>query len=290
MNETYVIHVTKICNLNCFYCYETDKTSTYTWTEVKESLDRILENRTSDSFHIEFLGGEPMLGFENIKNTVEYLNTKELDVLYTITTNGTIINEELIDLLKENENLNFAISIDGGKFSNQHRIFKDTSRNSYDTIIKNFKKLQWLKIPDTQLGCHLTTTPFSIGYLKQDIKHLYKIGFRSFGIGTIESTIKIGKEYCDRYVKELKEISDLVKDGFFTDGIHVDVLESLKPRSDTRTYVRDSTGKVIFETYGRSGEDITHKNIDGFNATFASSEVSGLIEDIREIVFNYHRS
>ena len=33
--ETYVIHVTKECNMNCLYCYEKDKTSTYTWEEVK---------------------------------------------------------------------------------------------------------------------------------------------------------------------------------------------------------------------------------------------------------------
>lgn len=44
MLERYVIHTTKICNMNCTYCYEQDKTSTYTWDEIKGVLDGIVAN------------------------------------------------------------------------------------------------------------------------------------------------------------------------------------------------------------------------------------------------------
>lgn len=289
--ETYVLHVTKECNLDCIYCYEKDKKSTYTWEEVKKTLDTIIENRTSDEFHIEFLGGEPMMAFDNIKNTIDYYNKKlkELvSIYFSITTNGTIINEELFDLMKNNDNLSFNISIDGNKFMNQMRIYKNSRKGSYDDVIKNFKTLRLAKIPDSQLGCHLSTTPYSIGYLKQGVLSLANHGFKSFGIGTIESTITIGKEYCDKFISEMKELSNMIKSGEL--NVSISELNHLKPRSDTRIYVRDESGKVIAESYGRSGDDFTSKTGNGYISEHSHGSLNGLIEDIREIVYTYHQN
>jgi len=96
--ETYVVHVTKQCNCRCVYCYEKDKYSTYTWEEVKELIDNIVKyNRR---FNIEFLGGEPLLAFDLIKKSVDYLESmNDIEVeQYVITTNGTILTDEMISL------------------------------------------------------------------------------------------------------------------------------------------------------------------------------------------------
>ena len=101
MLETYVLHITKECNMQCIYCYEKDKTSTYTWDELKTLLNNIIKHNRN--FNLEFLGGEPCLRTDLIKETVNYLESIEnLNVdNYIITTNGTIINDELIDLMKK---------------------------------------------------------------------------------------------------------------------------------------------------------------------------------------------
>ena len=73
MQERYVIHVTKKCNMSCIYCYEKDKTSKYTKDEVVNTAITIASKCKSDKFSIEFLGGEPMLAFDIVKAVYEAL-------------------------------------------------------------------------------------------------------------------------------------------------------------------------------------------------------------------------
>jgi len=294
MNETYVVHVTKECNCDCKYCYEKDKSSIYTWSEVKTYLNNIIKHRTSNEFSIEFLGGEPCMAFNNIKNTIEYLkNQGEIEGFhvesFVITTNGTILTDEMIELLVHNKNIIWSVSLDGNEFMNCLRVFKDNGENTYSTVIGNLKKLL-NRIHDNQYSVHMVTHPFNIGYLEEGISHLYDIGIKNIGVGTIESTITIGKEYCDCYISELKKVSDNIVGGKYSD-LYVSVLDTLKPRSDIRFYIKDDSGKTLGETYGRSKNDITSKNSEtGLNSFAATSPLGSLIEDIRETVYRYHQN
>lgn len=289
-NETYVVHVTKECNAKCHYCYERDKSSTYTWEEIKKLLDNFIKYHPTKEFSIEFLGGEPMLAFDKIQKTVNYLEDRD-DVHitgYTITTNGTIVHNELVDLMKEYPKIRWAASMDGTPYMNSLRVFKN-GVNTYQTVIDNFKFLKENKIPDKKLSIHIVSHPYNIGYLSQGIEHLYNIGFRKIDVGTIESTIKIGKEYCDRFIEELNVVSNRIKAGKYP-GLSVGVLENVKPRDDRRFYIRDSSGKIVGESYGRSGNDITTKNDEsGYNATNPGSPLGDMIQCIREIVFINHQ-
>ena len=98
--ETYVIHVTKQCNMQCKYCYEEDKTSIYSWDEIKKFID-ILVSKSPDQFIVEFLGGEPLLAWDLIRQAYEYLESfpnKQIES-YALTTNGTILTDEILDYL-----------------------------------------------------------------------------------------------------------------------------------------------------------------------------------------------
>ena len=137
MLETYVLHVTKECNLSCVYCYEKDKTSVYTWEEIKKLLDDIVS--FNKHFNLEFLGGEPCLRIDLIEKTVYYLKSMKDVVVdsFMITTNGTVINQNLINLLKNNIDVNWTASIDGNEFMNFMRIDK-SGKNSYSKVVNNF--------------------------------------------------------------------------------------------------------------------------------------------------------
>jgi len=284
MLETYVLHITKECNMDCVYCYEKDKTSTYTWTEIKDLIDNIvLYNK---EFTLEFLGGEPCLRIDLIKQTFDYLESmKDVNVHhYAITTNGTIVNQDLIDLLKKNQKMTWTASMDGCKFANCLRITKD-GHNSYDIVVKNFKTLRDALGNDKQLGVHPVTHPYNIGYFMQSIEDLYNTGFRKFGIGTVESTIRIDQQYCDEFIKQHKILSDKIKNGDFP-GISIGLFEGLKPKTDGRYYIKDKSGKTILETYGRAENDI--KDSEQYKTPSASSDLGTMIYDIREAVYNYH--
>lgn len=286
--ERYVIHVTKACNLECLYCYEDDKTSTYTWDEVREFINMLIRYRTSDEFGIEFLGGEPMLAWDLIKKSYEYLeaNTNVSVTDYAITTNGTILNEEINDYLVKNRKLRWAASLDGHRHANQLRLIKGTHKNSYSLVVENLRKLQENGIDPS---VHMVTHPYNVAFISDSIDHLYKLGFRHIDLGTVEKTIPIDDEYCDRFIKELDLVSQKIIDGTYS-GLSIGQFNWLKPYNDVRSYIKDPvTGKTIAESYGRSGNDITHKQDYTVVRCETKDDVGEMIYHIRKAVYDNHQ-
>lgn len=285
--ERYVLHVTKECNMNCTYCYEKDKTSKYTWEEVKQLIDNIVKFNKDKEFEIEYLGGEPLLAFDIIKKATQYLESIQSVKVksYAVTTNGTILDDSIIQWLKNNKKIYWFASMDGTKWMNQLRVFKESGVNSYDIVLRNHKILE-KEIGINRIGIHMVIHPYNVAYLTQGIKHLYDNGARNIGVGTIESTIIIDDEYCNRFIEELDVISKELCNGKF-DGLNIDVLSYLKPQTDTRYYIKDEKGKVIGESYGRTENDITKANI--YNSIATQSQIGNMIEVIREKVYYNHQ-
>lgn len=286
--ERYVIHVTKECNCDCLYCYEDDKTSTYTWEEIKELINKILKYRTSNKFGIEFLGGEPMLRWDLIRKSYEYLEgIQEVNVVnYVITTNGTIMNEEIADYLSKNSKLIFAVSMDGHKWSNQLRVFKESRKNTYDRVMEN---ISFLKKYGVDSSIHMVTHLYNVAYISSSIDHLYKKGIKNIDIGTIEKTMQIDEDYCKRFIEELDIVSKKIVDGTYPD-LKIGLFEWVKPYEDVRSYIKDpKTGKVVAESYGRSGNDITHANDYEVIRCKDKDKISKMIYYIRKTVYDNHQ-
>lgn len=104
------INVTQICNLKCTYC-AAGGDGTYgdpvKRIEIEKTLPQlnyfISKLERGEHFHISFLGGEPLLFPAGIRAICEYVEgaakEKKFVATYKITTNGTVINTEIIDLL-----------------------------------------------------------------------------------------------------------------------------------------------------------------------------------------------
>ena len=277
--ETYVLHITKECNCQCLYCYENDKTSKYSWEEIKILLDEIIEK--NNHFNLEFLGGEPCLSLNIIKKTIEYLKSfSNINVEnYLITSNGTIVDGELINIINNN-NVKYSISLDGTPLMNVLRPLKN-GYNSFELILNNIINLL-NSVNVNKISIHMVTHPYNIGYLYDGIKLLYNLGIRHIGIGTIESTINIDNDYCNVFSEELRYISDNIKNGNF-EGLKIDLFESLKPITDKRYYLKKD-GKTILESYGRSDDDI----INNYGIDESYSDYSDMIYKIRENAYLYH--
>ena len=69
-------------------------------------------------------------------------------------------------------------------------------------------------------------------------------------------------------------------------GLEIGLFNYLKPRGDSRHYVKDGGGKTILETYGRADGDI--KDSDEYKTQPSFSRLGTLIPDIREKAYNYH--
>lgn len=289
MLERYVIHTTKLCNMDCTYCYEHDKTSQYKWEEIEYILQNIVESSTDKRCSVEFLGGEPMIAFHHIKSTVAYLEAQEdFEVEhYIITTNGTIINDDIIQWLKDNPKVILSISIDGGRVANMLRIYKTTLKSTLNEVVSNSKKYMEA-IGVERVYSHMVTHPWNVYLVSKSVDYIYKQGFRDISVGIIESTGDITKEYADRLIQEMHKVSNLMKAGEMPD-LRIDMFTSFRKEAQGKVYIKDpETGKVLAETYGRAEQDLTHKEDDKYNAVRTDSPRRNVILEIREQIYNNH--
>lgn len=285
MLETYVIHVTKDCNCDCTYCYEKDKTTRYRFDDLLKYAQGIIDKAT-EPFNIEFLGGEPMLEWHYIQALFVYFsNNTSLFRSATITSNGTILRSYMLNFLIDNPNLRLSISIDGNKFANQLRVFKDSKSNTYDTVVANIEQLV---AHNVDFGVHYTTHRYNVNHIVSSTTELYTLGVRYIAVGTIESTMTIDELYCIQFVSQMKKLSDLIKMEVLPD-LKVGQFEWLKPKSDVRTYIRDANGAVIGETYGRV-DNIISEDDYAVQRCETKTDAAKMIYNIREEVYNYHNN
>ncbi len=98
----------------------------------------------SDRIAIAFYGGEPTLEFDLIKKIVNYANKVFFGktILYRMTTNATLLTDELIEFFFNSGNdFLVLISLDGPRnIQDKNRKFSN-GKGSYDIIMNNLKKI-----------------------------------------------------------------------------------------------------------------------------------------------------
>lgn len=98
--KTCMLIITHECNLNCSYCYEEHKDqSAMEFTMAREiilaEIESVMNGSEFDKLMIEFIGGEPLVNFNLIKQIVEWLENEPPDIpfLCFASTNGTLLDE-----------------------------------------------------------------------------------------------------------------------------------------------------------------------------------------------------
>ncbi len=126
------LNVIQSCNLRCTYCYAGDGDygvdSRMSLDLAKSILDQFATGK--ESFSIAFFGGEPLLSFALIQDIVAYCQTKsETKFHYSMTTNGTVLNERILQFLKEHD-FRITVSYDGKGIQAKQRLMPDKKNNA----------------------------------------------------------------------------------------------------------------------------------------------------------------
>ena len=144
------LHVAHTCNLNSSYCFASQgkyqgERAIMSFEVGKRAFDFLIENSGDrKNLEVDFFGGEPLMNWDVVKQLVAYARSIEKEhnknFRFTLTTNGLLINDEVIDFLNK-EMSNVVLSLDGRK--EVHDLFRrDYAGNgSYDRIIPKFKRL-----------------------------------------------------------------------------------------------------------------------------------------------------
>lgn len=177
-----ILNLINGCNLNCNYCYYKNEIN-HNSGQVSINLVENLFIKISQSRHKDFFlalhGGEPLLRNIKFLKKIFDLENKYLrkkDVTIGLQTNGTLISDEFIDVMREINKkknlLSLGLSIDGPEIVHDtHRRFNN-GNGSFKTILKNLEKLERNGIEYSILSVVTDITLKYINYLYPFYKSL----------------------------------------------------------------------------------------------------------------------
>jgi uncharacterized protein len=145
-------HIGSECNMNCDYCFFLQKERLYRGSSFRMT-DEVLELYISQYIEaqqvpeviITWQGGEPtMMGLNFFRRSVEYARKytpSGMRVEYSIQTNGTLLDEEWCEFLRDNEFL-VGLSLDGP--SELHDRYRHDKRGggTFDRVMRAVQLMQ----------------------------------------------------------------------------------------------------------------------------------------------------
>ena len=184
------LHISHDCNMRCKYCFAStgDFGTGRKLMPVetgKMAIDFLLEKSQNRKFlELDFFGGEPLMNFKAVKEVVKYAREREKEYgktfRFTITTNGTLLNDESIDFINK-EMSNVVLSIDGRKCTNDRMRPIVGDKGSYDIILPKFRKLVSQRDKNLDYYVRGTFTKYNLDFA-DDVFSLYEAGFDQISV------------------------------------------------------------------------------------------------------------
>ncbi len=222
------LHVAHDCNLACKYCFAGEgeyhgERGMMSFEVGKNAIDFIIKNsKHRKNIEIDFFGGEPLMNFEVVKQIVTYARSKEMEsgktFRFTMTTNGVLLDDEVIDYLNENMH-NVVLSLDGREKVNNRMRPTPNGKGSYAIILPKFRKLVE-KRKGKQYYVRGTFTRHNLDF-GEDVKHIHEAGFNEVSVEPVVAPMHM--EYalqredmvalCMEYEKLARYMLSLTKQG-----------------------------------------------------------------------------
>ncbi|WP_461204551.1 thioether cross-link-forming SCIFF peptide maturase [Clostridium sp. DL1XJH146] len=184
------LNVTHDCNLRCKYCFA-DEGKYHGVRKVmsaevgKKAINYVIKHSgPRKNIEIDLFGGEPLLAMDEIKEIIHYARGIEKEsgknIRFTMTTNCTLLNDELIEYLNK-EMVNIVLSIDGRKEVNDAVRFNADHKGTHDIILPKIKKMVEHRDNDKAHYVRGTFTRDNLDFYK-DIIYLADQGFKEISV------------------------------------------------------------------------------------------------------------
>jgi len=153
--SNYILEISQDCPLFCTYCvysgdyqyYRPHGSKGMSLQTAQKAIDFFynqtqspLRNERKPRLMISFYGGESLLLFDIVMNSVAYAkkhrNVERVSLQFSLSTNGVLLTPEVVKTLVENQ-IAVAISLDGPESEHDRfRVFKN-GRGSFSKIMEN---------------------------------------------------------------------------------------------------------------------------------------------------------
>lgn len=236
--------ITKSCNLHCSHCasqiMEGDELDT------EEALDLIDYMHKCGVFILSFSGGEPFLrpDFFTILG-----RAREKGIEIGVTTNGTLLDENIVKRLSSLSPFNVHISIDG--IGEVHDSFRNRA-GVFESSVRSLKLLQKYKVP-----CGITTSMTKRNF--HDLENIKEF--------VMQNNIRSWEIFFAIPVGNLDKSEALDEPEFMELAQKVERIR--KELTGTKVFVGDSLGYfgkacIRDEEWGGCTAGITHCAIDAY--------------------------
>jgi uncharacterized protein len=183
------LNIAHDCNMRCGYCFASqgsfncDKALMST-DVAQRSVDFLIENSgVRKNIEIDFFGGEPLLNFGVVKETVEYGKDRAKkagkNLKFTITTNALLLDKEINDFINNNM-YNVVLSLDGRKEVHNRMRPDMGGRATYDRTVGKIKDILQGRTNGTYF-VRGTYTRYNLDFCK-DAVHIADLGFKSLSV------------------------------------------------------------------------------------------------------------
>ena len=183
------LHIAHTCNLNCEYCFASQgkyhgERALMPLEVGKRAIDFLIENSgTRHNLEVDFFGGEPLMNFDVVKQIVKYAREQEKihnkNFRFTLTTNGVLIDDDVIDFANKEMN-NVVLSLDGRKEIHDLTRKTITGKGSYELIVPKFKRFVESRNGKSYY-IRGTFTHNNVDFTK-DIFHMADLGFKELSM------------------------------------------------------------------------------------------------------------
>jgi len=160
--------ITHRCNLKCVHCFAYNVLDELNTEECKKVIDQLSEARV---MILKITGGEPLIR-RDIFELLSYINSKGLDII--LSTNATLINEEIAGKLKEVGVEYVQVSLDS---ANRFTHEKIRGKGTFDKVIGGIKNLL-----ENQIKVSIVTTlmSYNVSEISETVDFVYKLGVKKF--------------------------------------------------------------------------------------------------------------
>lgn len=168
----FVIEMTQQCNLRCEYCCysgkyrdlhsHSEKEISYKTLEDVVSFIESHSDKSAETIFVCFYGGEALLVQDKIAWTINALtNVFGSRIVFSISTNGVLLTESVIDWIYSFDNVTVNVTVDGDEEMHDRYRKKINGTGSYNTIIRNLELFK-RKYPERyENGVRFLSTTYS---------------------------------------------------------------------------------------------------------------------------------
>ena len=212
------LYLAEACNMRCKYCYVDENGALHNrlmpWEVARAAVDLVFHRAQGvPQIQITFFGGEPLMNKPVLRKVIEY--SQELGkrhdkpVRYSLTTNATLMDEEIINYIKR-YNFGLMISADGPPEVHDDMRPMADGTGSFERMAANVRALMRRR---RQVTARCTVSNRHLN-LFDIVTFLEDFGFTRVGLSTCQGKsyrlgeYDVGPEYKPEMDAELDRLLD----------------------------------------------------------------------------------